>query len=220
MFILKKILKFKLLQYKKLFFFIFLILFVGGFLFVFKKDFNSSPPSFEGFVEKEIKSSCRIVPHKAVSKLKLTRAQKLNRLMDVPIDWTFKSIQGEVIDLYCLRGKKKLVLNFWATWCPPCIKELSSLARLAKENKTAVFVAAISSEDKNTVQNFLDRFFSDLDSALVVAVVSEEEKLKYFPKDSLPATYIFDTKALLKIKELGDRDWSNKPIRQSILSLD
>ena len=220
MFIPKKILKFKLLQYKKLFLFSFLFIFAGGFLFVFKKDFNSSSSSFESFTKEEIKSSCRTVPHKAVSKLKLTRAQKLNRLMDAPIDWTFKSIQGEVIDLYCLRGKKKLVLNFWATWCPPCIKELSSLALLAKENKDSVFVAAISSEDKKTVQNFLDRFFSDLDSALVVAVVSEEEKLKYFPKDSLPATYIFDTKALLKIKELGDKDWSDKQIRQSILSLD
>ena len=167
-----------------------------------------------------IASPCRTVSQKLVSKSNLNRAQKLNRLMDTSIDWVFKDIKGEVIDLYCLRGGKKIVLNFWATWCPPCIKELSSLAQLAKDNKDRIFVIAVSTEDKNTVQSFLTRSFSDLDSALAVVVVSEEEKLKYFPKDSLPATYIFNTKGFLKMKELGDRNWSDKNIVQSILNLD
>ena len=170
--------------------------------------------------QEETTSACRTFPQKPVSKSNLNRIQKLNHLMDTAIDWTFKDIKGEVIDLYCFRGEKKLVLNFWATWCPPCIKELASLAELARDNKDQIFVVAVSTEDKNTVQSFLDRSFSDLDSALVVAVVSEEEKLKYFPKDNLPATYVFNTKGFLKVKELGDKNWSDKNIVQSILNLD
>ena len=213
-----KILKLKLAQYKLFFFILFFILLSA--LFFFRKNFNNFSQLSKNVVEQELKSSCRTVPQKAISKSNLRRAQKLNRLMDTAIDWAFTDIKGEVIDFYCLQGKKRLVLNFWATWCPPCIKELSSLAQLAKENKENIFVIAISTEDKSTVQSFLKRFFSDLDSSLVVAVVSEEEKLKYFPKDSLPATYIFNTKGFLKMKELGDKDWSDKPIVQSILSLD
>ena len=208
------------IQYKKLCFFVFFIL-LFIFLFIFEKQFKLfSNFSEKNFIEQEIKSSCRTISQKPVSKSNLSRMQKLNRLMDTAIDWTFTDIKGEVIDLYCLRAKKKLVLNFWATWCPPCIKELASLAQLAKENKDNIFVVAISTEDQKTVQNFLEQSFSDLDSALKIAIVSEEEKLKYFPKDSLPATYIFNSKAFLKIKELGDRDWSNKNIVQSILNLD
>ncbi|MCZ0932532.1 MAG: TlpA disulfide reductase family protein [Oligoflexia bacterium] len=205
---------------KNLFFFILFLFVFSSFLFIFKKDFlnifNTSKSSFA----ENIKSSCRTVPQKSALKSNWNRMQKLNRLMDTAIDWVFTDLNGEVIDLYCLRGKKKVVLNFWATWCPPCIKELVSLAQLAKDNKEEVFVVAISSEDKNTVQGFLTRSFSDLDPALAVAVVSDLERLKYFPKDSLPATYIFNTKGFLKMKELGDRDWSDRTIVQSILSLD
>ena len=215
---------------KRLFFFDSLLT-LGGFLFVFllvlvgfllapKKKMNNLPQLSERLFEKEIKSSCRTAPQKLVSKSNLNRMQKLDHLMDTAVDWVFTDLKGEVIDFYCLRGEKKLVLNFWATWCPPCIKELSSLAQLAKNNKDKIFVVAVSIEDQSIVQNFLARSFSDLDSNLKVAVVSEDEKLKYFPKDSLPATYVFNTKGLLKMKELGDKDWSDKNIVQFILSLD
>ncbi|MCY4321014.1 MAG: TlpA disulfide reductase family protein [Bdellovibrionaceae bacterium] len=165
-------------------------------------------------------SPCRTVSQNSVVKPKLNRAQKLNRLMDVSIDWSFKNLSGELIDLYCLRDQKRIVINFWATWCPPCIKELSSLSQLAKENKDKIFVVAISTEDKIKVQNFLKQSFSDLDSLFKIAVVSEEEKLAYFPEDNLPVTYIFNTKGFLEFKVVGDKNWSDKNIVQSILKLD
>ena len=209
----------KQIYYKGAFFILFVFSFLCLFYF-FKKQNISFSPTSKKITEKEIKSPCRTVPQNSNLKTRLSRAEKLNHLMDTAIDWVFTDVKGEMIDLYCLRGEKKLVLNFWATWCPPCIKELSSLSELAKQNKDQIFVVAISTEDKSSVQQFLDRSFSDLDPALKVAVVSEKEKLKYFPKDSLPATYIFDSKGFLKIKELGDKDWSDEIIVQSILSLD
>ena len=207
------------MKLKKIFISVFIILFL--ILIIVQREyledfFLTSKDSSVG----SLKSSCRLVPNRPFANSSLNRAEKLNRLMDTAIDWVFTDLKGELIDLYCLRGKKKLVLNFWATWCPPCIKELSSLSQLARDNKDKIFVVAISTEESYNVENFLQRSFSDLDSALKVAVVREGEKLKYFPKDSLPATYIFNTKGFLKIKELGDRDWADKNIVQSILSLD
>ena len=191
-----------------------------SFLMFFQKDDLKKIFQPSNSLRKNITSSCRAFPQKFYSNSNLNRMQKLNRLMDTAIDWVFTDLNGEVIDLYCLKDKKIIILNFWATWCPPCIKELNSLAQLAWENRDKIFVVAISTEDESAVRDFLIHSFSDLNPVLAVAVVSDEEKLKYFPKDSLPTTYIFDTKGLLQMKELGERDWSNKNIVQSILKLD
>jgi len=139
--------------------------------------------------------------------------------MDTPIDWVFEDIHGHVIDLYCLREKKILVINFWATWCPPCIEELPSLSQLAENNKDQIFIVAVSFESMEAIRDFLKHSFSDLSSSLNIARVSLEDKLKLFPEDTLPATYIFDKKGLLKIKELRPRNWSDQTLVQQILRL-
>ena len=173
-------------------------------------------------VSRKIKTPCRqafLVETKQPFKSPLSRIDKLTKLADTPIDWLFKDIYGNIIDLYCLREKKPLVINFWATWCPPCVEELSSLSRLAENNKNQIFVVAISTEPLGIVKSFLSRSFSDLSPSLKVARVAEDDKLKYFPEDSLPVTYIFNKKGLLKAKELGARDWSAKQLVRSILLL-
>ena len=69
------------------------------------------------------------------------------------------------------------------------------------------------------ITNFLNRSFSDLSPYLKIARVSVEDKSRNFPEDSLPVTYIFNKKGLLKIKELGAKDWSNENIIQQIINL-
>ena len=199
----------------RFFFFISLLLVaICSFLIVQKTSFVKKNQS-----ETLIKTACRELSRASSLKPTESRVEKLNRLMDEPIDWFFTDLKGEVIDLYCLRDKQIVILNFWATWCAPCIQELPSLARLAKSHKDSLFVVALSTEDKETIKNFLSRSFKDLGSELKIVSIPEEEKFKYFPQDSLPATYIFNKAGQLKIKEIGDRDWSNPRIVQQILNL-
>ena len=191
-------------------------------LFFFNKKEKNNIVDLSSDIKK-IKSPCREVSidNQEDSK-KLNppqRIQKLAKLMDTPIDWIFKDIHGHVIDLYCLRGKKIVIINFWATWCPPCIEELPSLAQLAENNKDQIFVAALSTEPLETIKNFLNQSFSDLSPHLKVAQVSIKDKLQYFPEDFMPATYIFNKGGLLKVKELGARDWSEKNLVQQIINL-
>ena len=191
-----------------------------GLFFFDKKEKNNSFNLSSDI--KKIKSSCREVSTESQDSKKLSssqRIQKLTKLMDTPIDWLFKDIHGNVIDLYCLRGKKMLIVNFWATWCPPCIEELPSLSQLAENNKDKIFVVAISTESLEIITSFLNQSFSDLSPHLKVAQVTQKNKLQRFPKDSLPATYIFNKKGLLKVKELGVRDWSEKNLVQQIINL-
>lgn len=213
---------------KKLgFIFVFLLVFVllsylGFKTEFFKRQKLENASLLKSDIEK-IKSPCRevYVENKVESK-KLSspqRIQQITKLMDAPIDWIFKDIHGNVIDLYCLRERKTFVINFWATWCPPCIEELPSLSRLADNNQDEIFVVAISTESIKTITDFLTQSFSDLSPHLKIVRVEEENKLKYFPKDSLPATYIFNRKGFLKFKELGPRDWSENNLVQQIINL-
>lgn len=165
-----------------------------------------------------LKTSCRLVVLDS-AKETLSRIQKLNSLMDQPIDWVFKDLKEEVFDLYCFRGQKIIVLNFWATWCAPCVKELSSLSELAEQHEDELFVVAVSTESKEQIENFLSQSFKGLSKELKIASVDEKEKLRYFPKDSLPSTYIFNRQGFLKIKEVGDKDWSHPQIVKNILKL-
>ena len=63
-------------------------------------------------------------------------------------DFSFKTIEGQTIQLSSLRGKK-VVLDFWATWCPPCRKEIPHFIQLASEHpKDELDIIGISDEDE------------------------------------------------------------------------
>ncbi|NLE67968.1 MAG: TlpA family protein disulfide reductase, partial [Lentisphaerae bacterium] len=64
-------------------------------------------------------------------------------------DFTVMSLDGEQIQLADLRGKR-VVLDFWATWCPPCVMEIPHFVRLVKDSgANDLLVVGISSEEKD-----------------------------------------------------------------------
>ena len=181
------------------------ILLIGLVGYFFIKNFNSSTPvttiksPCRGFIDKKINSQKKII----ISK----RIDQLNALMELPIDWIFKDIKGEVIDLYCYRDQKKILINLWATWCASCIEEMSSLSQLADTTISDLLVVAITTEPLKEVQTFIDNSFSDLSNHFKIVSVSSMELDQYFFQDSIPTTYIFSKKGLLENKILGSKDW-------------
>ena len=170
----------------------------------------------------KIKSPCRDAYLKEKNlnlKFKTSQnIQKLTFLMENPIDWIFKDTRGDLIDLYCFRGKI-LLINFWASWCPPCIQELPSLSDLAEKYEENIIVVALSTESPKRVKDFIEQSFPDLSARLKVAQVGKTQKAMYFPEDKLPVTYIFNKKGLLQWKELGVKDWSDPKLVQQLLQL-
>jgi peroxiredoxin len=73
-------------------------------------------------------------------------------------NFTLTSLTGESITLSQLRGKP-VVLNFWATWCQPCQRELPALQATAEDYADMVTILGIDqAEDQAIVQKFVDRF--------------------------------------------------------------
>jgi cytochrome c biogenesis protein CcmG, thiol:disulfide interchange protein DsbE len=118
------------------------------------------------------------------------------------------------IQLADYRGKVVL-LNFWASWCGPCIQETPALVELHHEHPELAILAVSIDEDPAAYQRFLNRFHVDLKT-----VRDPDQKVaKLYGTDGWPETYIIDRKGIIRRKVVGDPDWSNPEIRTFLQGL-
>ena len=107
-------------------------------------------------------------------------------------------------------GGKVLVLNFWATWCPPCISELPSLNAMAQELKgNGVVVLGISvDKDEAAYQRFLKKVKLNFETSRNPSgdIPAEYGTFKY------PETYVIDTNGKVLEKFIADRNWMDPEI--------
>ncbi len=114
---------------------------------------------------------------------------------------------------------KVVVVNFWATWCPPCVKELPSMQRLWERFRARDFVmlAVNVGESVDEVDLFLQTFDPALDFPVVLD--SELAVVKAWPVFGLPTTFVVDGQGMLAYKALGERDWEHAEIAAQIEAL-
>jgi cytochrome c biogenesis protein CcmG, thiol:disulfide interchange protein DsbE len=114
------------------------------------------------------------------------------------------------------RGKI-LVLNFWATWCPPCVDEMPSLAQMQQKMKgKGVEVLAISVDvDQSAYQTFLRSYKVDL---LTVRDPARKSNNLY-GTFKFPETYIIDRQGVLRRKFVGPIDWGQPEIVEYLARL-
>lgn len=83
-----------------------------------------------------------------------------------PPTTAFASLDGSLVRLSDFVGKPTVV-NLWATWCPPCRREMPALAAAARSRPDVIFIFANQGEDRLTVQTFLARERLNLDHVLL-----------------------------------------------------
>jgi thiol-disulfide isomerase/thioredoxin len=104
-------------------------------------------------------------------------------------DFELSDATGKKWSLRGLRGKPVL-LNFWATWCPPCVEEMPSLENLSKRMADKLTVLTVSvDEDWDTVKKFFPR-----GTSLSVLLDPSKEIPKRFGTDKYPETFLIDDK--------------------------
>ena len=108
-------------------------------------------------------------------------------------DFTLEDLEGKSWTLSALKGKVVLV-NFWATWCPPCRKEMPDLDRLYSEFKDqGLVILAISDEKKETVTSYLATHPVNY----IVLLDPARKANDAFKMAGIPNSYIFDRKGHL-----------------------
>jgi len=121
---------------------------------------------------------------------------------------------GKTVSLSSFGGKV-LVLNFWATWCPPCVEETPSLSQFAAEygNKGVVVLAISVDRDEKQYRAFLDKFKPGFMTARENKLHADYGTFMY------PETYIIDAKGKVVEKFPEAVDWSNPRVTSLINSL-
>ena len=113
------------------------------------------------------------------------------------------SLDGKPIDLSQYEGKT-VFLNFWATWCKPCIQEMPSIANAMKKiNKDEVVFLFASTEEADEIKAFQQR----MPFPFHYVKVDNFETLDIM---TIPTTFIFNTKGERVFNEMGYRQWDSK----------
>lgn len=129
-----------------------------------------------------------------------------------------RGIDGGVHDLAALRGRVVLV-NFWATWCPPCIEELPSLQRLwdAWRRHGLEVLAVNVGEEARDVETFLAGFRPAL--AFPVLLDEDGDAFGAWRVFGLPTTFVVDRQGRLAYHAAGPRAMDSEPIRAQLAAL-
>ncbi len=130
-------------------------------------------------------------------------------------DFSLPDIDGKIHKLSDYSGKVVL-LNFWATWCPPCRRELPSMETLYLDLKGKPFqvLACDQQEDADTVFAFSGQLDPAPDFPLLLDSKSVVSKAYAVP--GLPTTFLIDKKGQIAYRAVGGREFDHPAIRALI----
>ncbi len=113
-------------------------------------------------------------------------------------DWTLKDTTGKPLSLSQYKGKWVLV-NFWATWCPPCLEEIPALEKLDEEGKLVVIGIAMSYRSRGEVLGFARK--NHLSYAVVLG--NDDIADEFGDIDTLPTSFLYSPGGQLVGQHLG-----------------
>ena len=114
------------------------------------------------------------------------------------------------------RGKP-VILNFWATWCPPCREEMPSMQRAHQAlSGDGIAVIAINvGDDAETIGDFL----AEVPVDFPLPMDTESKVAQSYPLKGLPTTYVIDPQGRLVYAAEGEREWDDPKILNQVRSL-
>lgn len=122
-------------------------------------------------------------------------------------DITIKSINNESLTLSSLKGKVVL-LNFWATWCPPCREEIPSMMKLNSAMAGKPFQMVAISIDEGG-KKAVEEFFNESHFSLPAYLDPETSAAKIYGITGVPETFVIDKQGIIVKKVIGPMDWSS-----------
>ncbi len=125
----------------------------------------------------------------------------------------FTDVKGKTITLADQKGKV-VFMNFWASWCPPCIAEMPSISSLYakyKDHKNVIFILVDVDGNINASTAFLNK----KNFTLPVYISASEIPKEYF-SGSMPTTVILDKAGNIAFHHVGGADYTNPEVSSFI----
>ncbi len=128
--------------------------------------------------------------------------EKIPSLDKINFEWKIRNINGEEIKFEKFKGKP-IFLNFWATWCRPCLIELPTIKNLMDSLHNNVNFVLVTNEDKKYVEILFKR------KGYSLPVYFAKEEPQCFSHSAIPSTFIIDKSGNIVFKHTGAARWDD-----------
>jgi len=118
--------------------------------------------------------------------------------------YNLKDLEGNTVSSSALQGKI-VIVNFWATWCPPCREEIPDFVAFYNENKAKGLEIIGLSVDKIAADQ-LDKFVQKYKMTYPVVLAEAKLVRSFDPGEYIPTTFIIDKKGIIRHKQVGGLD--------------
>lgn len=142
----------------------------------------------------------------------------LTRLPDAPSapNFVLNDIDGDQYQLSEYRGQV-VIINFWATWCPPCRDEMPSMQRAWEQlEQEGIYMLGINvGEDEDTIFQFT----ADYPVEFPLLMDSDSSVINQWPVRGLPTTFVVDPKGQIIYRAIGGRAWDEPALLELVKAL-
>ena len=121
----------------------------------------------------------------------------------------FTDLDNNFFNIQDFEGKN-LFINYWATWCNPCLAEMPYMAELYEKyqnNKDIIFLY-LSREELNTIKNYIPKDES-LKNLPIFKIITDDE---FFATSGIPTTFIVNSKGEVVVKDVGSAFWNDQSV--------
>lgn len=122
-------------------------------------------------------------------------------------EWFLKNEEGETVAFSDLQGEV-IIVNFWATWCPPCIAEKPSFQELYEDYQDKVRFLFVTSESVEKAQAFKSKHGYSLPIYFPMSAPPE-----VMESSSIPASFVIDRNGAVVVKKFRAADWNSSSFR-------
>jgi thiol-disulfide isomerase/thioredoxin len=133
---------------------------------------------------------------------------KLDEKKPTSYDFTLETLNGESLSFSEMKGKV-VFINFWATWCPPCIAEMPDIHALFKEKGDEVeFVMISLDQDEQKAKDFIERKEFEFPVYYLRSALPSS-----YDTHSIPTTYVIGKDGLIKVENHGMAKYSSESFK-------
>ncbi|GLB60794.1 peroxiredoxin family protein [Cytobacillus sp. NCCP-133] len=113
-------------------------------------------------------------------------------------DFELKNLEGETVKLSDYKGKK-IMLNFWATWCPPCKAEMPDIQKFYTEKGNKIVILAVNIDPQYDVEGFA----KEMRVNFPILLDEDEKAVKAYQILTIPTTFFIDEQGIIRNKYLS-----------------
>jgi peroxiredoxin len=133
-------------------------------------------------------------------------------------DFTLTTMRGKSVSLAQFRGKV-VMLNFWATWCPPCRAEMPSIEKLYRRMKQKGNFVLLAVNVESHARNSIKDFTRQIPLEFPILLDQDHRVSSLYEVSGIPTTFLINPKGVIVKKVVGGRDWDTPEVAATLTSL-